>query len=90
MADHLLLLERDRAQIAAAEVVPREIPLVVISSGTQPPEQIAAHRMLAEDSLHGQHVVAARSTHWVQFDQPELVIAAVRHLVESTAPRLET
>ena len=67
-----------RAQIAAVEVVPREIPLVVISSGTQPPEQIAAHRMLAENSARGRHVVAARSTHWVQFDEPELVVAAVR------------
>jgi pimeloyl-ACP methyl ester carboxylesterase len=84
MADHLRMLERDRAQIAAVEVVPREIPLVVISSGTQPPEQIAAHRMLAENSLRGRHVVAARSTHWVQFDEPELVIAAVRDLAEST------
>jgi pimeloyl-ACP methyl ester carboxylesterase len=87
MADHLLMLERDSAQIAAAVVVPREIPLVVISSGAQPAEQIAAHRMLAESSLRGRHVVAARSTHWVQFDEPELVVAAVRDLVESTWPR---
>jgi hypothetical protein len=81
MADHLLMLERDRAQVAASDVVPREIPLVVISSGTQPPEQIAAHRMLAENSLRGCHVIAARSTHWVQFDEPDLVVEAVRDLV---------
>ena len=86
MADHLLVLEQDRAQVAAAEVVPREIPLVVISSGTQPPEQIAAHRMLAELAPWPARGGGA-SSHWVQFDEPELVVAAVRDLVEWTGPR---
>jgi pimeloyl-ACP methyl ester carboxylesterase len=83
LADHLLVLEREGSHMASAAVVPRDIPLVVISSSTQPAEQIAAHRMLAERSARGHHVVAARSTHWVQFDQPELVVAAVRDLVEA-------
>jgi pimeloyl-ACP methyl ester carboxylesterase len=63
-------------------IPPRNVPVVVISSGNQPPEQIAAHRMLAERSADGRHVVAARSAHWVQFDEPELVVALVKELVE--------
>jgi pimeloyl-ACP methyl ester carboxylesterase len=82
MADHLLTLERDGAAIARI-VVPREIPTVVISGGNQPPAQVAAHRALADASDAGRHVVAARSAHWVQFDEPELIIDAVRELVES-------
>lgn len=31
----------------------------------------------------GRHVVAARSAHWVQFDEPELIVEIVRELVES-------
>lgn len=88
MADHLLALERDAGAIASL-VVPREIPTVVISSGNQPPEQLDAHRVLAGASNAGRHIMAARSAHWVQFDEPELVVAAVRELVEShrAAPR---
>ena len=82
MADHLVLLERDRASIAAI-AVPRNIPLVVISSGDQPTEHLAAHRGLAEGSVAGRHIVATASAHWIQFDQPELIVAAVKELIES-------
>jgi pimeloyl-ACP methyl ester carboxylesterase len=81
MADHLRVLEREGTSMGAL-IPPPQIPVVVISSGNQPPEQIAAHRMLAEQSAHGHHVVAERSAHWVQFDDPELVVALVRKLVE--------
>ncbi len=82
MADHLSALERESASIAAA-IPPREVPVVVISSGDQPPEQLAAQRTIAESSLRGRHVIAARSAHWVQFDEPELIVRAVRELVEA-------
>jgi pimeloyl-ACP methyl ester carboxylesterase len=80
MADHLATLERDGSAIARIHT-PETIPVVVISSGNQPPEQLDAHRMLAEASDAGRHIIAARSAHWVQFDEPELVIDAVRELV---------
>jgi pimeloyl-ACP methyl ester carboxylesterase len=62
----------------------------VISSGNQPQEHIEAQRLLAAESRHGRHVIAARSSHWIQFDEPELVTAAVQELVDrsqSAAPR---
>ncbi len=84
MADHLRVLEREGMSIGAL-IPPRNIPVVVISSGNHPPEQIAAHRMLAERSADGHHVVATRSAHWVQFDEPELVVGLVKELVERGA-----
>ena len=87
MADHLSALERHRATIAAVRP-PREVPLVVISSGDQPAEQLAIHRSLAEASTAGRHVVATHSTHWVQFDEPELVVASVKELYESALRQL--
>ena len=81
MADHLQVLEREGMSMGRF-VPPREIPVTVISSGDQPPEQIAAHRLLAERSANGRHVIAARSAHWVQFDEPELIVALVKELVE--------
>src|SRR5688572_12596787 len=86
MADHLQVLERDSMSMASS-IPPPELSVVVISSGDHPPAQIAAHRALAERSTHGRHVIAARSTHWVQFDEPELVVAAVRDLVEESRRR---
>ncbi|HEY9465660.1 MAG TPA: alpha/beta hydrolase [Vicinamibacterales bacterium] len=80
MADHLAALERDGAAIARI-ASPPEIPTIVISSGNQPHEHIEAQRLLASASHGGRHVIAARSSHWIQFDEPELVTAAVRELV---------
>jgi pimeloyl-ACP methyl ester carboxylesterase len=82
MADHLATLERHREAIASV-VPPREVPLIVISSGDQPAEQLAVHRNLVDRSLAGRHIIASRSAHWIQFDEPELVINAVRNLVDA-------
>ncbi len=82
MSDHLRALERHRAAIAAARP-PREVPVVVISSGDQAAEQLAAHRSVAAASTAGRHIVATRSSHWIQFHEPELIVDAVRVLTES-------
>jgi pimeloyl-ACP methyl ester carboxylesterase len=84
MADHLAALERDGASIAQIETLPT-IPTTVISSGNQLREQIDAQRRLAEAAHVGRHVIAARSTHWVQFDEPGLIIEAVRAIVDRGA-----
>jgi pimeloyl-ACP methyl ester carboxylesterase len=82
MADHLLTLSRDRSLIAASSP-PADLPVVVISGGDQPAPQLAAQRALSDSSRAGRHVIATRSAHWVQFDEPELVIAVIRELVET-------
>jgi hypothetical protein len=45
-------------------------------------EQMVAHRNLAERSDAGRYVIAAPGAHWVQFDEPELIVGLVRQLVE--------
>jgi pimeloyl-ACP methyl ester carboxylesterase len=86
MADHMLTLQRDGSSMAAA-VPPPQVPVVVISGGDQPPDTVASQRKLAESSLSGRHIIAQRSAHWVQFDEPELIVGIVRDLVESTRAR---
>jgi pimeloyl-ACP methyl ester carboxylesterase len=81
MADYLRALAEEGPAIARCRP-PREMPVVVISGGNQPPEQIAAHRRLAETAIHGRLVVAERSTHWVQFDEPEIIVQVVRDLIQ--------
>jgi pimeloyl-ACP methyl ester carboxylesterase len=81
MAHHLAALQETAA---AADAVTSlwAVPLVVVSSGTQPPEVIEKHRQLARVSSQGRHIVAARSGHWIQFDEPDLVVTAIRETVD--------
>jgi pimeloyl-ACP methyl ester carboxylesterase len=83
MADHLAALEETAAAVAALRALP-DAPLVIISSGTQPADVIAKHRTLADRSSRGRHIVATGSGHWIQFDEPELVVNVIRELVEAT------
>jgi pimeloyl-ACP methyl ester carboxylesterase len=81
MAAHMETLERDGASMTAA-APPATIPVVVISGGEQPAATVAAQRALAEGSESGRHIVASRSAHWIQFDEPELLVGVIRDLVE--------
>ena len=61
------------------------IPVVVISGGHQPASEVQAHARLAAASRNGRHVVATGSGHWINFDQPEIIVDAVRTLVAMVA-----
>lgn len=69
----------------AAEVQARErplaIPLGVISASEPSAQRMAEQERAARLSPLGWHVVAPPCGHWVQLDQPECVIAAVRRVV---------
>jgi hypothetical protein len=39
--------------------------------------------MVAQASTSGRHVIAARSAHWVQFDEPDLLVSIVREIVDA-------
>lgn len=72
-----------------------DIPLIVISSGQEmgfsavPEENRYANTVfrnlqeeMAAGSSKGQYLIAANSSHYIQVDQPELVIAAIRSVVK--------
>jgi pimeloyl-ACP methyl ester carboxylesterase len=82
MADHLRVLQE--AAASAAEVASLgDVPVIVISSGDQTPEVIALHHALAGMSSQGRVVVASKSGHWVPYDEPELIVEAIRDLVDA-------
>lgn len=86
MAAHMRVLETEGTSIGAL-LPSASIPTVVISSGNNPADQIEAHRALASVSAAARHVVARRSSHWVQFDEPELIVQAVKELIDQHAIR---
>src|SRR5262249_246945 len=81
MADYLRVFEEAAALMAGYEVR-REIPLTVITGGDQPDDVRVSHERLAQSSSRGTHVVATRSGHWVPFDEPELIVDAIRSIVQ--------
>jgi pimeloyl-ACP methyl ester carboxylesterase len=81
MAAHMRVLETEGAAIGAL-LPSAAIPTIVISSGNNTPSTIAEHRALAAASVTARHVVASRSSHWVQFDEPELIVAAIKELID--------
>jgi pimeloyl-ACP methyl ester carboxylesterase len=88
MADYLESLPASSAE-AAALALPCSIPVTVLSAKHSTPAQLAERDQMALHSLHGRHIVAADSGHWVHLDQPELVVQAIRDMVDRvpTEPR---
>jgi pimeloyl-ACP methyl ester carboxylesterase len=80
LAGHLRVLQEAAAFVASLHALP-DAPLVVISSGESAPQQLDEHRELARLSSSGRHVVAERSGHWIQFDEPQLVVSAIRGMI---------
>jgi pimeloyl-ACP methyl ester carboxylesterase len=80
LADHLAALEETCACAEAVESLP-DVPLVVVSSGDQPPEIAVRHRKLAQLSPRGRHIVAAGTGHWIQLDDPGFVAGIVQDVV---------
>jgi pimeloyl-ACP methyl ester carboxylesterase len=83
---------------AAQITTPGNIPLIVLSHGkTQPMPGLSAEvnrefeqtwqqmqSELAQQSSCGKRIVAGKSGHYIQLDQPELVIDAIREGVEAS------
>jgi pimeloyl-ACP methyl ester carboxylesterase len=86
MADYLRALPD--AAVSAAQLVPLgDLPLAVIASGDQTPDVAASHQALLQMSSRGRHVIASNSHHWVQFDEPELVVETIREVVDAARRR---
>jgi pimeloyl-ACP methyl ester carboxylesterase len=81
MARHLAALE-ETTDVLSRVTFLGEIPVTIVSSGDQSDETLAKHRALTRLSSESRHIVATNSGHWVQFDEPDLVVAAVRDMVE--------
>jgi pimeloyl-ACP methyl ester carboxylesterase len=82
MADHIGMMREATASAAAVESL-GDMPIVVLSSSDQPREVLAAHHALAALSSRGLVVVAARSGHWIPYDEPELIVGAIRRIAEA-------
>jgi pimeloyl-ACP methyl ester carboxylesterase len=64
---------------------PANIPITVLSASNATRHQIEERERLVHRSPRGQHIVAQKSGHWIQLDEPELVVEAVREILAARA-----
>ncbi len=85
LAAYLESLPASAAEAAAMDE-PGRMPVIVLSAATATPEQLEEREAFARRSPHGQHIVAAKSGHWIQLDEPELVVQAIREMAGLIKP----
>jgi pimeloyl-ACP methyl ester carboxylesterase len=83
MANYLESLPASASQASTLGQPPARIPINIISASNSTAAQLAERDALARHSLHGKHIIATLSGHWVHFDQPELVLQAIREVAPS-------
>jgi len=81
MASYLESLPESCAE-AAALSLPGSVPVTILSADNATPVERAEREAIARSSSEGKHVVASSSGHWIHLDHPELVVQAIREMVE--------
>ena len=59
-----------------------DVPLVVLSAGNPTTAQMMEHEAVARLSSNGKLIVVPHSGHWIQLDQPQFVIDAIREVLQ--------
>lgn len=83
IASQLENLPSSAAQVAAAEDL-QDVAVTIISAANTPAKRKAEHIATAETSSCGKHRTATGSGHWVVTDEPEVVLQAIREVIERT------
>jgi pimeloyl-ACP methyl ester carboxylesterase len=96
MRDEVISFKRSAAQVRNAEPLPH-VPLVILTRGQRvwPNTRkgdllerlwVRLQDDLAESQPHVPHLFAQNSGHYIQLDEPDLVVAAVRSIIASLRP----
>jgi len=65
------------AEEAARQPIPAGVPVTVLSSARQSPDQLAAHAAFAT-----RHLVVEGTGHWIHLDHPAVVVREVRNAID--------
>jgi pimeloyl-ACP methyl ester carboxylesterase len=80
LASQIRFMPESASQVAATSI-PRKLPLTVLSAASLPAAEMEQNKLLASKSAHGRHMVVPGSGHWIQLDQPEIVIRAITEMI---------
>jgi pimeloyl-ACP methyl ester carboxylesterase len=90
MAGQIESLPESAAQVLRAGNGLRGKPVIVISSANTEPRRLAEQIAITRLSSHGRHLVARKSGHWIQLDEPELVTGAILEAIADLGRPPET
>jgi pimeloyl-ACP methyl ester carboxylesterase len=82
MAEYFKALPACSAEAAALGDLP-PIPVSILSASNSTGAQRAERDAMARRSPRGKHILVPDSGHWIHLDQPEVVIEAIRDIVDS-------
>jgi pimeloyl-ACP methyl ester carboxylesterase len=82
MANYLESLPASASEASACGDLPGHIPVSILSASNSSAAQLAERDAVKRRSLHGKHIIAVKSGHWIHFDEPDLVIQAIREMVD--------
>ncbi|MBV8816716.1 MAG: alpha/beta hydrolase, partial [Acidobacteriaceae bacterium] len=83
MASHLEQLPLSAAACLTHSEL-RDMPLIVLSAADSSPARRAEHHRIARLSTQGELIVANSSGHWIQLDQPGLVVDSIQKIAQLT------
>jgi len=81
MADYLDCLP-EAASSALSMPLPPELPFTVLSAGNATPAEILERDTWLAGGSRGTHLRVENSAHWIQLEQPDTVVSAVRDIVK--------
>jgi pimeloyl-ACP methyl ester carboxylesterase len=81
MAEYLEALPASAAEGLTMRI-PARIPVTVLSAGTATGEELGERDVWAARSERGRHIKVPGTGHWLQLEEPELVAATVREMIE--------
>jgi len=82
LASEMECLPESAAQVAASGAY-GDMPLVVLSAGDATTAKTMEQEAVARLSSNGKIIVVPNSGHWIQLDQPQVVIDAIRKVLQS-------
>jgi pimeloyl-ACP methyl ester carboxylesterase len=82
LASYLQVLP-ESARAALRMPIPPHIPFVILSASNARDEELKERESWVQQSRAGRHIRVERSGHWVQLEQPDLVVGAVREMVDA-------
>jgi pimeloyl-ACP methyl ester carboxylesterase len=81
MAAYLECLPKSAVDVVSL-VIPRSIPVTVLSAGNATAQELVEREAWVGDSARGKHIRVSDSGHWIQIRRPDVVIDAIRDLVD--------
>jgi pimeloyl-ACP methyl ester carboxylesterase len=83
MADSLEKLPVSVRQIQEGRTL-GDLPVIILSASTSDDPAIREHEQDARLSTRGEHIIVPAAGHWLQLDQPGLVIDAIKRVLQTS------